>query len=77
MDIDTEGLDPKSAYKLLIGSIVPRPIAWVSTLSVTGVGNLAPISFFTVVGRKPPKLSLNLAAKVGLRHVEGQLYQHP
>jgi flavin reductase (DIM6/NTAB) family NADH-FMN oxidoreductase RutF len=60
MFIDAEDLDPKSAYKLLIGSIIPRPVAWVSTLSTEGVGNLAPISFFTVVGRKPPKISLTM-----------------
>ncbi|GAA1908388.1 flavin reductase family protein [Streptantibioticus ferralitis] len=60
MDIDAQGLDAKSAYKLLIGTIIPRPVAWVSTVSTAGVGNLAPISFFTCVGRKPPKVSLSL-----------------
>ncbi|MER5539584.1 flavin reductase family protein [Streptomyces mirabilis] len=59
MIIDSADLDAKAAYKLLIGSIIPRPIAWVSTLSTEGVGNLAPISFFTVVGRKPPRVSLS------------------
>ncbi|MFE1195530.1 flavin reductase family protein [Streptomyces olivaceoviridis] len=63
MDIDSRTLDAKSAYKLLIGSIIPRPIAWISTLSADGVGNLAPVSFFTCVGRKPPKVSLSLQAK--------------
>ncbi|MET7349962.1 MULTISPECIES: flavin reductase family protein [Streptomyces] len=60
MIIDSADLDEKSAYKLLIGSVIPRPIAWVSTLSTEGVGNLAPISFFTVVGRKPPRISLSI-----------------
>ncbi len=60
MIIDSADLDEKSAYKLLIGSVIPRPIAWVSTLSTEGVGNLAPISFFTVVGRKPPRISLSM-----------------
>jgi flavin reductase (DIM6/NTAB) family NADH-FMN oxidoreductase RutF len=60
MIIDSEDLDETSAYKLLIGSIIPRPIAWVSTLSTTGVGNIAPISFFTCVGRKPPRISLSI-----------------
>jgi flavin reductase (DIM6/NTAB) family NADH-FMN oxidoreductase RutF len=58
--IDAAGLDAASAYKLLIGSIVPRAIAWVSTLSRDGVANLAPISFFTGVGRQPPVVSLSL-----------------
>ena len=60
MIIDSEDLDETSAYKLLIGSIIPRPIAWVSTLSTTGIGNIAPISFFTCVGRKPPRISLSI-----------------
>lgn len=63
MDIDAAGLDAKDAYKLLIGSIIPRPIAWVSTESTSGVGNLAPISFFTCVGRKPPRVSLTIQPK--------------
>ena len=41
-------------YKLMIGSIVPRPIAFVSTISINGVYNLAPFSFFTGVISNPP-----------------------
>ncbi|CAA9441643.1 MAG: Nitrilotriacetate monooxygenase component B [uncultured Rubrobacteraceae bacterium] len=52
MIIDPSGLDPQSVYKLLIGSVVPRPIAWTSTVSREGVRNLAPFSFFTVASRK-------------------------
>jgi len=51
MIIDGSTLDPTAAYKLLIGSILPRAIGWVSTVSTDGVANLAPISFFTAVGR--------------------------
>lgn len=52
-------VDPKEAgwlntYKLLIGAIVPRPIAFVSTLSREGIPNLAPFSFFTGVSANPP-----------------------
>jgi flavin reductase (DIM6/NTAB) family NADH-FMN oxidoreductase RutF len=43
----------QDVYKLLIGSIVPRPIALVSTISPEGVPNLAPFSFFTAIGSKP------------------------
>jgi flavin reductase (DIM6/NTAB) family NADH-FMN oxidoreductase RutF len=60
MIIDASTLDATSAYKLLIGSILPRAIGWVSTLSPSGVANLAPISFFTAVGRLPPMVSLSL-----------------
>ncbi len=60
MIIDPGTLDATSNYKLLIGSILPRPIAWVSTLSRDGIANLAPISFFTAVGRKPPVVSITM-----------------
>lgn len=60
MIIDSDTLDATSAYKLLIGSILPRAIGWVSTQSKDGIANLAPISFFTAVGRKPPMVSLSL-----------------
>jgi flavin reductase (DIM6/NTAB) family NADH-FMN oxidoreductase RutF len=52
--IDPDTLDPQSRYKLLIGSVVPRPIAWTSTVSREGARNLAPFSFFTVASRNPP-----------------------
>jgi flavin reductase (DIM6/NTAB) family NADH-FMN oxidoreductase RutF len=58
--IDPADLNPTTSYKLLIGSVLPRPIAWVSTRSTAGVGNIAPVSFFTVVGRFPPVLSITL-----------------
>jgi flavin reductase (DIM6/NTAB) family NADH-FMN oxidoreductase RutF len=60
MIIGASGLDATAAYKLLIGSILPRAIAWVSTVSKDGVGNIAPVSFFTAVGRKPPMVSISL-----------------
>ena len=44
----------------IFGSVLPRAIAWVSTSSPAGVGNIAPVSFFTVVGRFPPVLSITL-----------------
>ena len=46
--------DPQLAYKLLINMIVPRPIAFVSTISDAGIRNLAPFSFFTAVSANPP-----------------------
>jgi flavin reductase (DIM6/NTAB) family NADH-FMN oxidoreductase RutF len=58
--IDGSTLDPAAAYKLLIGSILPRAIGWVSTQSVAGIANLAPVSFFTAVGRQPPMVSLSM-----------------
>lgn len=60
MIIDPSTLDTAALSKLLVGSVLPRAIGWISTLSKDGVPNLAPISFFTVVGRKPPMVSLTL-----------------
>lgn len=42
MQIDTQTADSSTIYKLLTGLIVPRPIAWVSTIDGQGVNNLAP-----------------------------------
>jgi len=56
MEIDPEGLAPAERYKLLIGCIVPRPIAFVSTVSPDGKTNLAPFSFFNGVGSDPMTL---------------------
>lgn len=51
--IDPSLLPPAERYKLLIGGVVPRPIALVSSLSPRGVPNLAPFSFFCGVGSNP------------------------
>ncbi len=60
MIIDADSLDAVQSYKLLIATVVPRAIGWISTLSTDGVANLAPFSFFTVVGRKPAVLSISM-----------------
>jgi len=54
MVIDPSSRDPFDVYRLLSGSILPRPIAFVSTMSPEGILNLAPFSFFTVVSANPP-----------------------
>ncbi len=56
MDIDPLNLPIQDRYKLLIGAIVPRPIAFVSTISPDGRTNLAPFSFFNGVSSNPPTL---------------------
>ena len=53
MELDPEKLSIPERYKLLIGCIVPRPIAFVSTISPAGVANVAPFSFFAGVGSNP------------------------
>jgi flavin reductase (DIM6/NTAB) family NADH-FMN oxidoreductase RutF len=52
--IDPASCQPREIYKLMTGIIVPRPVALVSTVSATGVVNLAPFSFFSGVGSAPP-----------------------
>lgn len=56
MELDPADLTLRERYKLLIGAIVPRPIAFVSTLSPAGRANLAPYSFFSGVGSDPMAL---------------------
>ena len=53
MELDPRTMRQESTYKLLIGCVVPRPIAWVSTVGPDGVNNLAPFSFFMGVCPEP------------------------
>jgi flavin reductase (DIM6/NTAB) family NADH-FMN oxidoreductase RutF len=54
MIIDPTTVPPQINYRILVGAVVPRPIAFVSTISPEGVRNLAPFSFFNVVCGDPP-----------------------
>jgi flavin reductase (DIM6/NTAB) family NADH-FMN oxidoreductase RutF len=54
--IELGELSSSDAYRLLSTLIVPRPIAFVSTLSREGIPNLAPFSYFMVGGANPPSL---------------------
>jgi flavin reductase (DIM6/NTAB) family NADH-FMN oxidoreductase RutF len=54
MEIKPEVLAWKSVYKILIGSVLPRPIGWISTINDQGQPNLAPFSFFNAVCANPP-----------------------
>lgn len=54
MIIKPSDASPKDIYKLMIGMVVPRPIAWVSTASEDGTNNLAPYSFFNAISGDPP-----------------------
>ena len=65
MHILADSLGPEATYKLLTGVVVPRPIAWVTTLSTAGVVNLAPFSAFTFVSNKPPMVGINVGRKAG------------
>ncbi len=69
LDLDPAELG-KAIYPWLTSVVVPRPIAWVSSLSADGVDNLAPHSFFTVAGIDPPVLAFtSVGEKDTLRNV--------
>jgi len=56
MELDPQTLGTRDMYEWMITTIIPRPIAWVSTISPDGVTNLAPFSFFQGVCARPPTL---------------------
>ena len=59
MELDPQTIGTAASYKLLIGCVVPRPIAWVSTIAADGVPNLAPFSFFMGVCNDPPTIAFS------------------
>ncbi|WP_396211935.1 flavin reductase family protein [Flavobacterium sp.] len=52
MQFDPNKLESSIVYKLLTGSIIPRPIGWISSVDQNGINNLAPFSYFNIVGEK-------------------------
>lgn len=54
MQFDPNELEHTAVYKLLTGTIIPRPIGWISSVSENGINNLAPFSYFNAVGDDPP-----------------------
>ena len=63
MKIDPANLDRKSAHDILVGSVLPRPIAFISTLGEDGVYNLAPYSFFIPVSMRPVLVGIGIGRK--------------
>lgn len=83
ISIDPKNNTERENYKLLTGSIIPRPIAFVTTKSEQGVVNGAPFSFFNIVSSNPPMLSLAIQRSSGslkdtARHIQyqGQFVVH-
>lgn len=70
-DVDPAGTSSSALYRLLVATVVPRPIAWVSSVSRDGVDNLAPHSFFNVACADPPVLQFSsVGRKDTLRNIE-------
>jgi flavin reductase (DIM6/NTAB) family NADH-FMN oxidoreductase RutF len=65
LSIDPSKNTERENYKFLIGSIVPRPIAFVTTLSDEGIINGAPFSYFNIVSSNPPMISLAIQRSAG------------
>ena len=65
LSIDPSVNTERENYKLLIGSIIPRPIAFVTTISKDGILNGAPFSYFNIVSSNPPMISLSIGRAGG------------
>jgi flavin reductase (DIM6/NTAB) family NADH-FMN oxidoreductase RutF len=63
LDFDLAKLEPRERYKLLIGLVVPRPIALMTTVSKTGVVNTAPYSFFNMFSENPALVVVGIDAR--------------
>jgi flavin reductase (DIM6/NTAB) family NADH-FMN oxidoreductase RutF len=63
MLFDCASLSPENTYKLLVSTIVPRPIAWVTTLDAEGRPNAAPYSFFNAMSGSPPVICIGIGPK--------------
>lgn len=65
--LDPAQIAAPDIYKLMIGMIVPRPIAFVSTLDAAGIRNLAPFSYFTACSSNPPVVCFCASVRTGPR----------
>lgn len=65
LSIDPSNNTERENYKFLVGSIIPRPIAFVTTMSDEGIINGAPFSYFNIVSSNPPMVSLSVQRSEG------------
>lgn len=63
MIVHAKDLPAEQCYRLMTGVVVPRPIAWVTSVSLSGIVNLAPFSHFTFVAPKPPMVAISIGRK--------------
>ena len=61
MVIAPDGLSPRETYALMTSLVIPRPIAWVTSISPDGVVNVAPFSYFNGVTSRPPIIAVSIA----------------
>ncbi|RDW16234.1 flavin reductase family protein [Oceanobacillus chungangensis] len=65
LSFDPKDNTERENYKLLIGSIIPRPIAFVTSVATDGTVNAAPFSYFNIVSSNPPMISISIQRKNG------------
>lgn len=63
--LSTEGMDTATAYRLICGVVVPRPVAWITTISRDGRVNAAPFSSYNYVAHSPPMVAVNIGTRLG------------
>lgn len=63
MQFDFEAMTPGERYKLLLATVLPRPIAWITTRDSSGAVNAAPFSFFNVFGSEPATVGVGIGSK--------------
>ena len=63
MQFDFDAMKPGERYKLLLATVLPRPIAWITTRDSNGAVNAAPFSFFNVFGSDPATVGVGIGSK--------------
>ena len=63
MQLDPQTIGVDAMYKLIIGCVVPRPIAWVSSVDASGAPNLAPFSYFMAITHDPPTIAFSASPR--------------
>ena len=76
ISLSVDDFNPSEMYFLLRDSVLPRPIAWVSTVSVAGVHNLAPFSFFNVCCPSPPVMGFSCGPRGDNHNGSDRLQRH-
>ena len=76
MLFDMQALSADNRYKVLAATITPRPIAWITTLSRSGIVNAAPFSFFNMMGNDPPTIAIGIIpGKGGLKDTAANILE--
>ena len=68
--VEGDDLDTETAYRLIVGCVAPRPVAWITTVDDGGRVNAAPFSSYNYVATSPPMLAVNIATRPGSGHAK-------